>query len=427
MAAVSEELFERAQKRIPGGVNSPVRAYGAIGIAPRFIDRADGCSIYDVEGKKYIDYIGSWGPMILGHNFPLIRESVAKAIEKGLSFGCATAVEVEMAEFICGHIPHIEMIRMVNSGTEAVMSAIRAARGYTGKNKIIKFAGCYHGHSDAMLVSAGSGVMTSGVPDSAGVPAGCTQDTMTAVYNDLDSVKTLLEQAEGQTAAVIVEPVAANMGVVLPKKGFLEGLRSLCDQHGALLIFDEVITGFRLAFGGAAEYFGVKPDLVTYGKIIGAGMPVGAYGGRKEIMEMVSPVGKVYQAGTLSGNPIAMAAGLTQLAYLSEHPEVYTGLEEKGKRLYGGIEKMLLEKGLSLRLNHISSLGSLFFTETEVTDYASAKTADTKAFSEYFKYMLNSGVHMAPSQFEAMFLSDAHTDAAIDRTLEVMGEYFNLN
>lgn len=422
--SLSENLFERAVKRIPGGVNSPVRAYGAIGIAPRFIDRADGCYIYDVDGNKYIDYIDSWGPMILGHNFPVIRESVIKASEKGLSFGCATAVEVEMAEFICERIPHIEMIRMVNSGTEAVMSAVRAARGFTGKNKIIKFAGCYHGHSDAMLVSAGSGVMTSGVPDSAGVPKGCTEDTMTAVYNDLESVRSLLEKSQGQTAAVIVEAVGANMGVVPPKKGFLEGLRSLCDEFGALLIFDEVITGFRLAFGGAAQYFGVNPDLVTYGKIIGAGMPVGAYGGRREIMEIVSPVGKVYQAGTLSGNPIAMAAGLTQLKYLYDHQEIYTDLEKKGEKLYKGMEKIVRDKGLPYHLNHFASLGSLFFTEEEVVDYASAKTADTAAFSEYFKGMLARGIHMAPSQFEAMFLSAAHTEEVIDATLEAVENYF---
>lgn len=421
---LSEELFDRAVKVIPGGVNSPVRAYGAIGIAPRFIDRADGCHIYDVDGKEYVDYIDSWGPMILGHNFPEVKESVLKACEKGLSFGCATAIEVEMAEFICDHIPHVDMVRMVNSGTEAVMSAVRVARGFTGKNKIIKFAGCYHGHSDAMLVSAGSGVMTSGVPDSAGVPKGCTEDTMTAVYNDLDSVRALMEQADGQTAAVIVEAVGANMGVVPPKKGFLEGLRKLCDEYGVLLIFDEVITGFRLAFGGAAEYFGVTPDLVTYGKIIGAGMPVGAYGGRREIMELVSPVGKVYQAGTLSGNPIAMAAGLTQLKYLYEHQEIYKDLEEKGKRLYGGMEKMLAEKNLPYHINHVSSLGSLFFTEQEVVDYTSAKSSDTKAFSEYFKGMLAQGIHMAPSQFEAMFLSVAHTDEIIDQTLEAVRNYF---
>lgn len=421
---LSEELFDRAVKVIPGGVNSPVRAYGAIGIAPRFIDRADGCHIYDVDGKEYVDYIDSWGPMILGHNFPEVKESVLKACEKGLSFGCATAIEVEMAEFICDHIPHVDMVRMVNSGTEAVMSAVRVARGFTGKNKIIKFAGCYHGHSDAMLVSAGSGVMTSGVPDSAGVPKGCTEDTMTAVYNDLDSVRALMEQADGQTAAVIVEAVGANMGVVPPKKGFLEALRKLCDEYGALLIFDEVITGFRLAFGGAAEYFGVTPDLVTYGKIIGAGMPVGAYGGRREIMELVSPVGKVYQAGTLSGNPIAMAAGLTQLKYLYEHQEIYKDLEEKGKRLYGGMEKILAEKNLPYHINHVSSLGSLFFTEQEVVDYTSAKSSDTKAFSEYFKGMLAQGIHMAPSQFEAMFLSVAHTDEIIDQTLEAVRNYF---
>ena len=421
---LSEELFDRAVKVIPGGVNSPVRAYGAIGIAPRFIDRADGCHIYDVDGKEYVDYIDSWGPMILGHNFPEVKESVLKACEKGLSFGCATAIEVEMAEFICDHIPHVDMVRMVNSGTEAVMSAVRGARGFTGNNKIIKFAGCYHGHSDAMLVSAGSGVMTSGVPDSAGVPKGCTEDTMTAVYNDLDSVRALMEQADGQTAAVIVEAVGANMGVVPPKKGFLEGLRKLCDEYGALLIFDEVITGFRLAFGGAAEYFGVTPDLVTYGKIIGAGMPVGAYGGRREIMELVSPVGKVYQAGTLSGNPIAMAAGLTQLKYLYEHQEIYKDLEEKGKRLYGGMEKILAEKNLPYHINHVSSLGSLFFTEQEVVDYTSAKSSDTKAFSEYFKGMLAQGIHMAPSQFEAMFLSVAHTDEIIDQTLEAVRNYF---
>ena len=416
----SEKLFERAVKRIPGGVNSPVRAYGAIGEAPRFIERADGCYIYDVDGNRYIDYIDSWGPMILGHNFPAIRESVLKACEKGLSFGCATEIEVEMAEFICDRIPHVDMIRMVNSGTEAVMSAIRVARGYTGKNKIIKFAGCYHGHSDAMLVSAGSGVMTSGVPDSAGVPKGCTEDTMLAVYNDLGSVETLFQQAEGQVAAVIVEAVGANMGVVPPREGFLQGLRALCDRYHALLIFDEVITGFRLAFGGAAQYFGVTPDLVTYGKIIGAGMPVGAYGGRRDVMELVAPAGKVYQAGTLSGNPVAMAAGLTQLKYLYDHQEIYTELEKKGELLYGGMEKIVKEKGLNYQMNHVGSLGSLFFTGQPVVDYVSAKSSDTVAFAEYFKKMLNMGIHMAPSQFEAMFLSAAHTDEIIMETLDAV-------
>lgn len=416
----SEELFKRAVKRIPGGVNSPVRAYGSVGETPRFIDRADGCRIYDVDGNEYIDYIDSWGPMILGHNFPAVRQSVQNACEKGLSFGCATQIEVEMAEFICERIPHVEMIRMVNSGTEAVMSAIRAARGFTGRNKIIKFAGCYHGHSDSMLVSAGSGVMTSGIPDSAGVPSGCTMDTMTAVYNDLDSVDALFEQAKDQVAAVIVEPVGANMGVVLPKEGFLQGLRSHCTKNGALLIFDEVITGFRLAFGGAAQYFSVRPDLVTYGKVIGAGMPVGAYGGRLDVMETVSPVGRVYQAGTLSGNPIAMAAGLTQLKYLYERQEIYKELEKKGERLYGGIKAILEKKGLPWQVNHISSLASLFFTKEQVSDYTSAKTSDTKAFSAYFKAMLQRGIHLAPSQFEAMFLSAAHDDEAIDETLSAV-------
>ena len=420
----SEELFERAVKRIPGGVNSPVRAYGAIGETPRFIQGAVGSKIFDVDGNSYTDYIGSWGPMILGHNHPAIREAVIKASENGLSFGCATAKEVEMAEFICERIPHVEMIRMVNSGTEAVMSAIRVARGFTGKDKIIKFAGCYHGHTDAMLVSAGSGVMTSGVPDSAGVPKGCTQDTMIAVYNDLESVEELLTESKDQVAAVIVEPVGANMGVVPPADGFLQGLRTLCDAHGALLIFDEVITGFRLKFDGAAGFYGVTPDLVTYGKIIGAGMPVGAYGGRKEIMEKVSPAGPVYQAGTLSGNPIAMAAGLAQLKILYEDPEIYTRLYQKGEMMFEGIRRIFLENNSPYQVNSVASLGCIFFTENKVTDYASAKTSDTDAFAKYFKYMLNHSVHLAPSQFEAMFLSDAHTNEDIEAALKLIKDYF---
>lgn len=423
MATRSEALFERAVKCIPGGVNSPVRAFGSIGGTPRFIKKAKGSHIFDVDGNEYIDYIDSWGPCILGHDHPAIREAVVKAAENGLSFGCATEIEVEMAEFICERIPSIEMIRMVNSGTEAVMSALRAARGYTGRDKIIKFAGCYHGHSDAMLVSAGSGVMTSGVPDSAGVTKGCTQDTLTAVYNDLDSVRQIMEENEGQVAAVIVEPVGANMGVVLPKEGFLQGLRDLCTKNGALLIFDEVITGFRLGFTGAQGRFGVTPDLTTYGKIIGAGMPVGAYGGRKEIMEMVSPAGPVYQAGTLSGNPIAMAAGLTQLRILYENPDIYQKLEEKGEKLYGSITEILAEKQAPCRVNHIGSLGCVFFTTESVTDYASAKTSDTKAYADYFNYMINHGVHLAPAQFEAMFLSDAHTSEDIEKTLELVRNY----
>ena len=413
----SEKLFERAVKRIPGGVNSPVRAYGAIGEAPRFIERAEGCYIYDVDGNRYIDYIDSWGPMILGHNFPAIRESVLKACEKGLSFGCATEIEVEMAEFICDRIPHVDMIRMVNSGTEAVMSAIRVARGYTGKNKIIKFAGCYHGHSDAMLVSAGSGVMTSGVPDSAGVPKGCTEDTMLAAYNDLGSVETLFQQADGQVAAVIVEAVGANMGVVPPREGFLQGLRALCDQYHALLIFDEVITGFRLAFGGAAQYFGVTPDLVTYGKIIGAGMPVGAYGGRRDVMELVAPAGKVYQAGTLSGNPVAMAAGLAQLTYLREHPEVYEHINAKGAALAEGLRQLVKRTGAPVVINQLGSLLAPFFTPTAVTTFTDAKGSDVAKYARYFQGMLERGVALAPAQFEAMFISEAHTQAELDATL----------
>ena len=420
----SDELFERAVKVIPGGVNSPVRAYGSVGMTPRFIEGASGPYVVDADSKKYIDYISSWGPMILGHNHPAIKEAVIKACEKGLSFGAATEKEVEMAELMTDVIPSLEMVRMVNSGTEAVMSAIRAARGYTGRNKIVKFAGCYHGHSDALLVKAGSGVMTAGIPDSAGVPAGATQDTLTAVYNNLESVKMLFEENEGQIAAVIVEPVAANMGVVLPKEGFLKGLRELCTNHGAVLIFDEVITGFRLAFGGAQERFGIEADLVTYGKIIGAGMPVGAFGGKREIMSLISPAGPVYQAGTLSGNPIAMAAGLTQLKYLYEHQEVYKELEEKGEKLYSGIEQILKEYKKPYHVNHVSSLGSLFFAENEVVDYTSAKASDTKAFADYFLAMLKSGIHLAPSQFEAMFLSAAHTDAVIEETLSEVRNYF---
>lgn len=418
----SEELFEEAVNLIPGGVNSPVRAFGSVGMTPRFIASAEGAYMTDADGKRYLDYVGSWGPMILGHANPMVLEKVMEACRRGLSFGAATEAEVDMARLICSMVPSVEMVRMVNSGTEAVMSAVRAARGYTGRNKIIKFEGCYHGHSDAMLVKAGSGVMTAGVPDSSGVPAGCTEDTLLAVYNDLDSVKDLFDAWDGQIAALIVEPVGANMGVVPPAPGFLEGLRKLCTEHGAVLIFDEVITGFRLARGGAQEYYGIQADLTTYGKIIGGGMPVGAYGGRREIMEVVSPVGKVYQAGTLSGNPVAMAAGLAQLTYLNEHPEIYKDLERKGELLYGGMENFCREHNLPYQVNHVSSLGCLFFSADPVTDYASAKKSDTKAFTEYFRQMLESGIYIAPSQFEAMFLSAAHTDEELEFTLEKMAQ-----
>ena len=419
--ATSEELMQRAVKVIPGGVNSPVRAFQSVGMTPRFIARADGPYVWDVEGNRYLDYVGSWGPMILGHNDPAVRAAVQAACERGMSFGAATELEVEIAEFICDTVPHIDMIRMVNSGTEAVMSALRLARGFTGRDKVVKFAGNYHGHSDCMLVEAGSGVMTAGVPGSAGVPAGCAQDTLTATYNDLASVERLFESNPGQIAAVIVEPVAANMGVVLPAPGFLEGLRELCDREGALLIFDEVICGFRLAYGGAAERFGITPDLVTYGKIIGGGMPVGAFGGRADIMQQMAPAGPVYQAGTLSGNPIAMTAGLAQLKELHGNPAHYERLEAAGERLFGGIEQIIADAGAPLSLNHIGSLGSVFFTPGPVVDYASAKQSDTHAFARYFRFMLDRGFYLAPSQFEAMFISTAHDDAALDDTLSAIG------
>lgn len=424
MNSKSKELFEKAVRYIPGGVNSPVRAFGSVGETPRFIKKAKGAYIYDVDDNQYIDYIGSWGPMILGHNHPEILESVIKASENGLSFGAATEREVEMAEFICNHIPSIEMVRMVNSGTEAVMSAIRLARGYTGKDKIIKFEGCYHGHSDAMLVKAGSGVMTSGVPDSAGVPAGCAKDTLTAIYNDLASVETLLEENKGSVAALILEPVGANMGLVPPSEGFLQGLRALCDKHEVVLIFDEVITGFRLGFTGAQGYYQVEPDITTYGKIIGAGMPVGAYGGKREIMEMVAPVGAVYQAGTLSGNPIAMAAGLTQLKLLYEHPEIYQKLEQQGGRFFSRIQKILKENDAPCTANFVGSLGSIFFTTEQVVDYTAAKTSDTQMFAKYFKHMLENNIYVAPSQFEAMFISNAHSDKDLEETLKCIEKFF---
>ena len=424
MNTVSKQLFDRAVVRIPGGVNSPVRAFGSIGSTPRFITKADKTRMWDEDGNEYIDFIGSWGPMILGHNFPPVREAVVQAAQNGLSYGAATRAEVEMAELICGMVPSVEMVRMVNSGTEAVMSAIRAARGYTRRDKIIKFNGCYHGHSDGLLVRAGSGVMTAGVPDSLGVPADYTKNTLTAEYNNLDSVRARFDECGSDIAAVVVEPVGANMGTVLPAEGFLQGLRDICNRNGAVLIFDEVITGFRLAPDGAQGYFGVTPDLTTFGKIIGAGMPVGAYGGRREIMEMVSPVGAVYQAGTLSGNPVAMAAGLAQIGYLNEHRELYQQLNETSDWFYGEIENTVRAAGLPYQVNHIGSLGSLFFTGEPVTDYESAKTSDTKAYAAYCNFMMDHGVYIAPAQFEAMFLSMMHTREELTQVLSVMRAYF---
>ena len=420
---LNDELFQRAQISIPGGVNSPVRAFRSVGGSPRFIDRAKGPYMWDATGKQFIDYILSWGPMILGHNDEVIA-AVDEAVSKGLSFGAVTQGETLIAEEVRKLVPSMDQVRLVSSGTEAGMSAIRLARGYTGRNKIIKFEGCYHGHADAMLVKAGSGVMTSGIPDSSGVPRGCTADTLSAVYNDLDSVERLFQQYPSEIACVIVEPVAANMGVVVPKKSFLPGLRQLCDQYGALLIFDEVITGFRLQIDGAIGHFGITPDLVTYGKIIGGGMPVGAYGGRKEIMQLVSPLGSVYQAGTLSGNPVAMCAGLTQLRYLKAHPEVYRQIGFLSHRLRSGLEEIIRRYHAPCTVNGIGSLSCLYFTPEPVTDYTSAKKADTQQFKEYFHYMLDTGSYFGPSQFEAAFVSNAHTLCEIDKTLADAEDYF---
>ena len=420
----SEVLYENAKKVLPGGVNSPVRAYRAVNMTPRFIKRADGAYIYDEDGRKYIDFICSWGPMILGHNHPVIREAVEKAIQDGLSFGAPTAREVEIAELMVDMVPGIDMVRMVNSGTEAVMSALRLARGATGRNKIIKFEGCYHGHSDAMLVKAGSSAMAGGCPSSAGVPADTAKDTLTAQYNDLASVEALFAENPGNIACVIVEPVAANMGVVGPNQGFLEGLREICTREGALLIFDEVITGFRLAKGGAQEFFGIQADIVTFGKIIGGGMPVGAYAAKRELMELVAPCGPVYQAGTLAGNPVAMAAGLAQLQYLNTHPEVYTDISSKAGRLADGMRRAVEETGAPVKINQVGSLLAPFFTPDSVESFSGAARSDLKKYAAYFAGMLERGVYLAPAQFEAMFVSHAHSEADIDQAIASAKEVF---
>ncbi|MDR2592259.1 MAG: glutamate-1-semialdehyde 2,1-aminomutase [Chitinispirillales bacterium] len=415
MTNISKALFERAINVMPGGVNSPVRAFKAVGGNPLFIDRADGSKIYDVDGNEYIDYVCSWGPMILGHNNAAVREAVAKASQKGMSFGAPTEAEVRLAEKIVSFVPGIEMVRMVNSGTEAVMSALRLARACTGRRKVVKFEGCYHGHADAMLVKAGSGALTLGEPDSPGVPESAAGETLVAAYNDLDGVEALLKKND--VACVIVEPVAANMGVVLPRDGFLSGLKELCAACGALLVFDEVITGFRLGKGGAQEYYGVAADLAVYGKIIGGGMPVGAYGGRREIMELVAPSGPVYQAGTLSGNPVAMAAGLAQLEAL-ENRDVYNHIDKMGERLALGLSGIAQRSGLKAGVNRVGSLVCLFFGIESADDYKSVKKADTERYARYFHGMMDKGVYLAPSQFEAMFVSAAHTESDIDATLD---------
>lgn len=418
----SQKLYEQAVNYIPGGVNSPVRAFLSVNDFPRFIERADKCYIFDADGNKYIDYVCSWGPMILGHNNKDILKSILNSAEKGLSFGAATEKELEMAQLICNLIPSIDMVRMVNSGTEAVMSAIRLARGYTGKNKIIKFDGCYHGHSDSMLVKAGSGVMTGSIAGSLGVTENCIKDTLSAVYNDIESVYKMFEKYKNDIAAVIIEPVAANMGVVLPENNFLNKIRNICTENKALLIFDEVITGFRLGIDGAQGYFNIKPDLTTFGKIIGAGMPVGAFGGKKEIMEMIAPCGGVYQAGTLSGNPIAMSAGITQLKILRDNPEIYKNINENSLKLFKGIENIIKQTKSKCTINYIGSIGSLFFTDNKVENYNTALISDTKKYADYFKYMLQNNIYIAPSQFEAMFVSKEHNEEIIDLTLKHIEE-----
>ncbi len=413
----SKDLFEKSNTCIPGGVNSPVRAYRAVNRTPLFIEKGKGSHITDVDGNDYIDYVCSWGPGILGHGKDIVIEAVKEACDKGLTFGAPTEKEYEIAMLIKKMMPSMAMTRMVSSGTEAVMSAIRTARGFTGRDYIVKFRGCYHGHSDGLLVKAGSGALTGGQPDSLGVPADFTKYTLVAEYNSEESVENIFKNFADKIAAVVVEPVAANMGVVPPKEGFLQFLRNITDKYGSLLIFDEVITGFRLSTGGAQEYYGVEPDITTLGKIVGGGMPVGAYGGRKEIMEMVAPVGGVYQAGTLSGNPIAMTAGLTTLRYLDSHREIYDKIDKNAQCL----EKAYREKlGNKVWINRVGSLMSVFFTPEEVKDMDSALESDTKAYADYFSYMIDNGIYIAPSQFEAMFISDAHGDYEISKTCEVI-------
>lgn len=416
----SDKLFEESKKYMPGGVNSPVRAFYAVHRNPVFIDSAKGSKIYDVDGNEYLDYVCSWGPGILGHARAEVIEAVRTASEKGLTFGAPTENEFILAKLVRELMPSMEMLRLVNSGTEAVMSAIRVARGYTGRDKIIKFRGCYHGHSDGLLVKAGSGALTQSVPDSLGVPKDYTKNTLVAEYNDLQSVERLFEECGGEIAAIIVEPVAANMGVVLPAKGFLEGLRQLADRYRSLLIFDEVITGFRLAPGGAQEYFGVIPDMTALGKIIGGGMPMAAYGGKREIMEIVAPLGGVYQAGTLSGNPVATAAGIATLRILKEQPDIYAKIGKNAKKLAETAEKCMGER---VCVNQTGSLMSVFFHEGKVVDYKSAASSDTERYAEYFNHMLGQGIYLAPSQFEAMFISFAHSDEDIEKTCRAMEKF----
>ncbi len=416
----SSELFAQAKKVLPGGVNSPVRAFNAVGGDPIFIKEAKGAYLYDADGRRYIDYIASWGPLILGHAYPPVIEAVVERAHKGTSFGIPTEVEIRIAELAVKMVPHIDKIRFVNSGTEACMSAIRLARGYTGREKIIKFVGCYHGHADAFLIEAGSGGATFGSPNSPGVTQGTAKDTLLANYNDLTSVKTLFEANPEQIAAVIIEPVAGNMGCVPPADGFLEGLRKLCTENGALLIFDEVMTGFRLAKGGAQEVFGIAADIVTFGKVIGGGLPVGAFAARAEVMDHLAPDGPVYQAGTLSGNPLAMSAGLAMLTALDEHPEVFDSLAKKTAYLHKGFDKVLNEAGIPHQINSFGSMLTLFFTDTPVVDFATSAKSDTERFKRYFHGMLAGGVYLPPSGFESYFLNDALTYDDLDQTIDAL-------
>ena len=419
----SSRYFTLSQKFIPGGVNSPVRAFASVGRDPLFIEKAKGAYIWDVDGNKYIDFIGSWGPMILGHAYPPVIKAIRTAAGKGTSFGASSALELEMANIIIDMVPSVEMVRMVNSGTEATMSAIRLARAYTKREKIIKFEGCYHGHADSFLIKAGSGAMTLGVPDSPGVPAAIAAGTLNARYNDFASVRKTLKHHAGTVAAIIVEPVVGNMGCVPPQPGFLKELRKLCNEHGSLLIFDEVMTGFRLAPGGAQELYGVRPDLTTMGKIIGGGLPVGAYGGRAEIMRHVAPAGPVYQAGTLSGNPLAMSAGLALLKELKKKRSIYASIERLGKRLESGVIKVQKETGHAFTFNRVGSMFTLFFTGMPVLDFPSANSSDRTLFARYFRHMLEHGIFLPPSQFEAAFLSNAHTTKEIDGFIKTLRSF----
>lgn len=422
----SKQLFKRAKKVMPGGVNSPVRAFGDIGITPPFIKKGNGCRIWDEDGKEYIDYVMSWGPLILGHANPDVVEAVKAQAELGTSFGACTKLEVLMAEEVKKAFPSMEVMRMVNSGTEATMSALRLARGYTGRNLIVKFVGCYHGHSDSLLIKAGSGAITFGTPDSSGVPKDIAQNTVVARYNDIDGIKELFKKHGENIAAVIVEPVAGNMGTVPPKKGFLQSLRDVTSEYGALLIFDEVITGFRVGYTGAQGLYGISPDLTTLGKIIGGGLPVGAYGGKEEIMRKVSPDGPVYQAGTLSGNPLAMAAGYTTLKTLAENPSVYEKLDIKAEKLCEGLKDVMDDADIPVKINRVGSMMTMFFTDQEVYDYDSASKADTNMYAKYFKEMLKRGINLSPAQFETFFVSTAHEDKDIEETIEKCREVAKL-